>query len=439
MYLKNKLIVSVFLFLAIASVARAVDMQELQNSINNLVQERQRIAEENKKLNAQIGELEGQAQTLNSTVKVLDQNAKKLGNDIKYTKTGITQTQYEIQQLNQKISDAEARMKKSNNAIAKALQALNATDDTSIFEFFLAGKTMTQVWSETEALNRFNESLGNHIEALGEAKTEFTGKKQETTKKKTELQNLQQNLTAQQKVVLQNQAEKTKVLVETKSKESEYQKILAANIELEKKFEALQFQYESQLKFALDPNSIPGPSSVLSWPFTPSYMVSCSVFQRALGNPDCVTQYFGYTAAAAKLYKTTAKHSGIDFRATIGIPVTDALSGTVTDTEAIKTRQGFQYGKWVLIRHPNGLSTIYGHLSEVLVRQGDSVTTGQTIGCSGRTGYATGPHLHFGVYATGGIRIVDAGQLSSARCAGIKTVAAGLEAYLDPLAYLPPK
>ncbi|MFZ3020064.1 MAG: hypothetical protein WA051_00900, partial [Minisyncoccia bacterium] len=325
MHLNNKPIIAVFsllLFFTTATIAHALNTQELQTSINKLVEERQKLAEENKKLNAQIGELEGQAQTLASTVKVLDQNAKKLNNDIKSTKAQITQTQYEIQQLSGKIDDAQSKMSVGEQAVANSIQALSEADKTSLLEHFLAGKTIADVWNETETLNNFNDSLRQHIGALDQAKTEYTDKKAQTTKKKAELQTLQQNLVAQQKVILENQAAKTKILVETKSKESEYQKILAANVELEKKFEAQQYQYESQLKFALDPKSIPDPSpSVLSWPFTASYMVNCSLFRKALGNSDCVTQYFGYTAAAAKLYKTTAKHNGIDFRASIGTPI----------------------------------------------------------------------------------------------------------------------
>ena len=175
MHLKSKkqlLVVScLFLVVGIFSVAHALTPQELQALIDQKKQEKAQLDEENKKLTEQIQTTEAQAQTLSTTVKALDQNAKKLGNDIKTTKTTISKTQLEIQQLSQKISDAETRMKKSNDAITKALQALSETDDTSIFEFFLAGKTMTQVWSETESLNRFNESLGVHVNALDDAKT----------------------------------------------------------------------------------------------------------------------------------------------------------------------------------------------------------------------------------------------------------------------------
>ena len=113
-----------------------------------------------------------------------------------------------------------------------------------------------------------------------------------------------------------------------------------------------------------------------------------------------------------------------------------ALSGTVTEIESTNIRSGCQYGKFVLVKHANGLSTIYAHLSSVNVSKGSTVTTGEVIGYSGNTGYSTGPHLHFGVYASEGIKVVTADQLGSTYCAGIKTVAANPEAYLDPMLYL---
>jgi murein DD-endopeptidase MepM/ murein hydrolase activator NlpD len=53
------------------------------------------------------------------------------------------------------------------------------------------------------------------------------------------------------------------------------------------------------------------------------------------------------------------------------------------------------YGNAVVIRHNNGHSTVYAHLSKMLVKRGQSVAQGQTVGMVGATGWATGPHLHF--------------------------------------------
>ncbi|WP_157654133.1 M23 family metallopeptidase [Burkholderia ubonensis] len=88
-------------------------------------------------------------------------------------------------------------------------------------------------------------------------------------------------------------------------------------------------------------------------------------------------------------------HSGTDFAAPIGTPVHAAAAGTV---QRVAHEGG--YGRYVVVRHGNGYSTLYAHLSEVdrVVRTGASVKQGQRLGAVGRTGVATGPHLHFEVH-----------------------------------------
>ena|SRR5258708_5451936 len=128
-------------------------------------------------------------------------------------------------------------------------------------------------------------------------------------------------------------------------------------------------------------------------------------------------------------------HNGIDLRATIGTPVKSAGDGVVMGTgNTDLVCRGASYGKWVMIKHNNGLSTLYGHLSLIKVGAGDTVTTGQTIAYSGQTGYATGPHLHFTVLASDAARIV---QYPSKVCKGVYTLpVADTRAYLNPLLYL---
>jgi murein DD-endopeptidase MepM/ murein hydrolase activator NlpD len=85
-----------------------------------------------------------------------------------------------------------------------------------------------------------------------------------------------------------------------------------------------------------------------------------------------------------------AMHTGLDFRAQTGDPVRATANGKVASS-------GWSggYGRMVEIDHGNGLSTRYGHLSEINVKVGDAVKIGQVIGAVGSTGRSTGPHLHY--------------------------------------------
>ncbi|MGC8722191.1 MAG: M23 family metallopeptidase [Caldisericaceae bacterium] len=90
-------------------------------------------------------------------------------------------------------------------------------------------------------------------------------------------------------------------------------------------------------------------------------------------------------------------HTGIDIVAYYGAPIRAAADGTVEDA-------GWNsggYGIWVKMYHRDEIETIYGHLSQVIVKAGDKVKKGQVIGYEGATGEATGPHLHFEIRESG--------------------------------------
>ena len=84
-------------------------------------------------------------------------------------------------------------------------------------------------------------------------------------------------------------------------------------------------------------------------------------------------------------------HKGLDIKVYIGDTIRAAFSGKVR----IVRYEAGGYGKYIVIRHPNGLETIYGHLSEQLVSENQSVKAGEVIGLGGNTGRSTGSHLHF--------------------------------------------
>ncbi len=86
-------------------------------------------------------------------------------------------------------------------------------------------------------------------------------------------------------------------------------------------------------------------------------------------------------------------HEGIDLRANLGTAIYAAQNGTVIYSDS-KIRG---YGKMIVIKHREGLATVYAHASKLLVHKGQRVRIGQKIAVSGKSGHATGPHLHFEV------------------------------------------
>ena len=110
-----------------------------------------------------------------------------------------------------------------------------------------------------------------------------------------------------------------------------------------------------------------------------------------------ITSYYGYRYL--ELYGYTRLHAGVDVGAAYGTAVWAAAGGTV-----IQAGWNGGYGNCVMINHGNGYTTLYGHMSQIYVSSGQTVSMGDTIGLVGSTGNSTGPHLHFEVRSssTGG-------------------------------------
>lgn len=106
-------------------------------------------------------------------------------------------------------------------------------------------------------------------------------------------------------------------------------------------------------------------------------------------------------------------HKGVDFAAPKGAPVAAPLPGKVVSAGC---ESG--YGNTILIQHPNGLQTRYGHLDAIHVQKGQEVAGGQIIGTVGDTGRSTGPHLHFEAIRMG--KHVDPFQAGELRTADLK-------------------
>jgi len=424
-YWKFSAIVITICFLCFTIPAYAIDsVSTIQSKINDRNQDIQALEKEIAEYQKQINTLSGEASSLSATIKSLDLTKKKLQADILLTENKIANKNAEIQELGEEINDKEATIDDDSRIISHTLSLINRSGDKSMFELILSSNSVSSAWNSLDELGSIQGNLVKRIANMREIKSNLEDNKKATEKAKSDLVKLTEQLKDQRQVVINTQEEKNILLKDTKQNEAEYKQMLASKKAQKEAFEREVLEYESQLKIAVDLSKLPHTGSgVLAWPL----------------DKITITQYFGNTTFATanpQVYGGKG-HNGVDFRASIGTPVRSSLSGVVTGVYNTDLVRGcYSYGKWVMVKHENGLSTLYAHLSLQSVSVGQNVSTGQIVGYSGNTGYTTGPHLHYGVYATQGMEIKTLTKSQSSKCAGATMPVADFKAYLNPLSYL---
>lgn len=407
------------------SLATATTADELKAQIDAHNQQIAALELEIAKYQTQLNSVSSQKQTLQSTLTALDLSRKKINASVSVAQNQISNTELQIKELGGNIQDKQVSIANGEGGLAESIRALNQTDSLTFAMLVLNSDSLTEFWNDASTLTQFGSQLQDQIQTLKATKTDLETAKAATEKKKAELVVHKNELVAQQRALDVNRRQQADLLAQTKNQESNYQKLIAAKQAAKAQFAKELSNYESQLKYTLDPSSIPQTGKgVLAWPLTTVIL----------------TQNFGSTAFSRAGAYNGSGHNGIDLGASIGTPLLAALSGTIEGTGNTDQYKGcYSYGKWVLIRHNNGLSTIYGHMSEIDVSVGQQVSTGQLIGYTGFTGYATGPHLHFGVYVSDAVKIIKLGSIKSdTRCPLASIPVAPFNAYLNPLDYLPP-
>jgi murein DD-endopeptidase MepM/ murein hydrolase activator NlpD len=406
------------------STSFAQTTAELQNKISDTNAQIKDLQEQIAKLQGQLTTTAAQKQTLQNAINTLNLNIQKLQKSITLTQTQIKQKDSQISQINTTISTTTSEIGRSQAQVADSLRQLQSLDNEPLLVALLSGGSLSTFFDEATALEALRGNIQNKIEDLNSLKSTLQVNKSAVQTQKQQLSSLQQDLSQQQQGLAITKDSQNKLLAETKNKESLYQQQLAQKKAQEAKFENDLLEFQSKLNLSFNANTLPATGQgALQWP-TKNVVI---------------TQYFGNTDFATQnpqIYNGHG-HSGIDLGIPPGTPLLAARAGTVLGTgNTDLTCPGASFGKWVFIKHDNGLSTLYAHLTSITVSQGETVTMGQQVGYSGSTGYATGPHLHFGVYASAGSKIAS---FPSSGCKG-KTYTmpvADLTAYLNPLSYLP--
>lgn len=400
-----------------AEVASADDLRtKIQSRTEEIKEIEREIAEYKQKIETTAGE----KRTLQSAIATIDTARAKLAKDIQLTDKKIDRTRLAAAELGLAIKQKEVSVERNKRMVAEIIRRIDQAEGNSLLEVFLGSASIAEFFTETDDLAKLEMGIADHTKSLKRLTDELTAEKDDFEREHTQLATLAEEIVDQKRMADEKRAEQDRLLRETKNKETNYRTLLADREKRKKQFEREIDDFEAELRAIIDPNSIPKPGT------------------KALAAPLdnlTITQHFGRTVDARRLY-ASGTHNGVDFRAAPGTPIKAAARGIVMgtgDTDA--TCRWASYGKWVLIGHPNGLATLYAHLDLMKAEKGQEVEVGQLIGYSGNTGYSTGPHLHFTVYAKSAVEITD---FPSKSCPGavFRIPVAAQNAYLDPEAYL---
>ncbi|MEX0935092.1 MAG: peptidoglycan DD-metalloendopeptidase family protein [Candidatus Paceibacterota bacterium] len=390
---------------------------ELRDQIEEHNERIERIEAEIRAYEREISAIAQERQSLEQELAQLDLSRRKLSADISLLQQRINSADLQIERLSIEIQEKERRIEQNREAIASSLRQIDQQSDRSLVEAFLSEKSLSNAWAIKERLEQFQVRLKEDLGALRVLKTEIEAQRDQLTETKQQLVSDRRELEDKRLLVDQARNEQQSLIAQTENQEENYQTLLTQRRVEKERFEQEIRDFEAQLQFILDPSSIPNPGAILQWPL----------------DSITVTQYFGNTAFARSGAYSGNGHNGIDFRAGIGTTIRASLEGEVVATNS-QVAPMCQYGKWVLIKHDNGLSTLYAHLSQVNVSTGARVSTREIIGYSGNTGYALGPHLHYTVYASAAVKFKDYTCNSGIT---LTIPVAAYSGYLNPIQYLP--
>jgi len=360
--------------------AIAETQQELQQQIDAKQAQIQELEKQIAAYNEQIKSNKAQESTLAKQISKMQAQIKQLEAEIKLTQIRISAANLKIQEISANIIAKETQIEKQKLNMAETIRAINEYDQTTPLQLMLANANFSAILNQVQFIDDLQQGIKQKLDEIKNLKNQLEQDKSDQQAQKDSLENLRDELSGKN-LALDNQKDaKQQLLTETKSQEKKYQQIVS---DLQKQQEQIQkdiFLLEEKLRLLINPNSLPGAHPGL----------------LARPVPGGITQGYGPTSQTGFINDVYNFHNGVDFSAKSGTPVKAAADGVV---KAIGDNGKYAYGKWIAIDHQNGLITLYAHFSGYAVSVGQSVKQNQTIGYSDNTGFSTGPHLHFTVYA----------------------------------------
>lgn len=280
----------------------------------------------------------------------------------------------EERRTQERLIAAEARLRESRERLAKRLRDFYRTGRAGYVDVLLGARTVPEFLNRFRFLSRIVRADLALLHRTRRAYEAWRDLRAELAARRREMENLAQTLAARDQALRELGRSKRMLLDRVSRKRALYERAVAELEEDSRRLEALIRRLQ-------------GSSATTR--------ISLRI-QAGLAWPARGPVVSGFGLRLHPLFRIRRMHTGVDIAAPWGSPVHAAAPGRV-----IYTGWFGGYGKIVLVDHGGGVSTLYGHLSAILVSPGQWVPVGGLLGRVGSTGYTTGSHLHFEVRIAG--------------------------------------
>lgn len=341
-------------------------VQQLQQQQQQLDQQKTQVSQEKNRLKILEQEAQGGLQGVQRTLVTT-------GKQIKASDTQLQKATATLNQLEQKLTQSEVQYRNQQDATVARLRYLQRQSPSWGWATLLQSQTLTDFLDRRYRLGRIYHADRQSLMALTDQTQRLNQQRDQVEQKKIEVTLLKQQLLAQ-KQDMEAQAALQKESIDRLK--SDRRALEQAEMQLEEDSRAISSLIHQQV--ALRSNQV--------------YLQGTG--QMMLPLLAEITSSFGWRTHPILGYQKF--HAGMDFGADYGSMIRAADSGLV-----LYAGWYGGYGNAVIIDHGNGLTTLYGHSSEVYVAEGQTVQRGQPIAAVGSTGLSTGPHLHFEVRRDG--------------------------------------
>ncbi|MFA6973706.1 MAG: peptidoglycan DD-metalloendopeptidase family protein [Parcubacteria group bacterium] len=331
-----------------------------------------------------------QQNTLEKQLALIDADQERTRTQLEQSKLKVEELSKQVNNMQQEVEYKESLIKYQQLILAGLMQNYYENKQEGILNIVLISKNFSDILSKADYVEQSSDRVNEALEAIQKSKAELQKEYDVIKQKKEETDSLKKDLQGKSYNLQASEVQKQVLLTQTNGEEQKYQDLLAKVREQQEQIAAEINEIEAG-KSGQDLGPLPpAKSGLLAYPV----------------NPVVITQNYGKTSFSSNY--ASGKHNGIDF----GVKYKNVFAAKDGTVLATGNNGKYAYGRWVAIDHGNGLVTLYGHFSKVSVSKGEKVKGGEVIGVSGNTGFSTGPHLHFTVFARKTFEIVESTKVS---------------------------